>query len=147
MDRDRLVIAFGLVLTACSHRSPSPAADSAAVARHVSDSVLAGHTQAAPALLDSARNTMAQILKHPETARFDSLVVVQPAMQSGSWPAPAVCGRIGGTPGIDGASGMTPFIYRNPVTVFVLTQSNTAAFARLRTDLCDGPGTKRLAGE
>lgn len=129
---------------ACGRKAAPPAADSAAVAGHFDDSVLAAHQREAPALLDSARQTMVELLRNPATAVFDSLAVVQPVLKNGSWPAPAVCGRLGGNPGVKGTSGMTPFIYLNRVTVFVLDQSNGEAFAKLRADDCDGPGTRVL---
>ncbi len=88
---------------------------------------------------------MVELLKNPAIAVFDSLTVVQPAPTNGNWPAPAVCGRLGGKPGVTGTSGMTPFIYLNRVTVFVLDRSNGAAFAKLHTEYCDGPGTGVLS--
>ncbi len=144
MQGGRLVMLFGLLSGACSRGAAPPAADSAAVARHLADSVLSAHQEAAPALLDTARETMVQLLEHPATAMFDSLRVVQPAMKDGVWPAPAVCGRLGGKPGVKGATGMTPFIYLNRVTVFVLDPSNGEAFGKLWADDCGGPGTRVL---
>ncbi|MGH7582965.1 MAG: hypothetical protein ACREL5_07065 [Gemmatimonadales bacterium] len=146
MDRYRVIVSLGLASAACGGRGRPPAsADTAAMAKQVADSVLAAHTQMAPALLDTARQTMVQLLKHPGTAVFDSLVVTQPAMKDGTWPAPAVCGRLGGKPGVKGARGMTPFIYLNRLTVFVLDRSNVAAFSKLGGELCDGPGVRVLS--
>ena len=146
MYRSRLTIALGLVSVACGRGAGNtpPSVDTAAVARHVADSVLAAHTRAAPALLDTARQTMVQLLAHPATAVFDSLIVTQPAMRDGASPAPAVCGRIGGKPGVKGVRGMRRFIYLNRLTVFVLDQSNGEAFSKLRGELCDGPGVRVL---
>jgi len=143
MSRPRMIV-ISLTLAAGCGGKATPPADSTAIARRVADSVLAAHTQGASALLDTARQTMAQILKRPETAKFDSLVVTQPAMKDGAWPEPAVCGRIGGKPGVSGSARMTPFIYLNRLTVFVLDQTNAEAFGQKRAEYCDGAGVKVL---
>lgn len=143
MRRHGLVIALGLLGAACGEKAPPPP-DPAVVAQQRADSVLAAHTQGAAALLDEAKGVMKQVLKDSATATFDSLVVVQPPMANGTWPAPAVCGRIGGKPGVKGTTGMTPFIYMNRMTVFVLESSNATEFAGLRAKMCDGAGTKVL---
>lgn len=112
--------------------------------RHLDDSIIALRTQQASAFADTARKTLAVLLKHPESAVFDSLIVVQPPKQDGSWPTPYVCGRIGGKPGIGGRSKLTPFIYQNRVNVFVLDPSNGPSFAALRAKGCDNPGARML---
>lgn len=84
------------------------------------------------------------LLKHPASASFDSVIVVQPSKEDGNWPTPVVCGRIGGKPGIGGTNTMTPFIYRDRLTVFVLDQSNGAAFGALRAKYCDDPAARVL---
>src|SRR5471032_972424 len=99
MRRRIAIIVPLLLLAACRHPSAPPAADSTAVAVRRDDSIIALRTRQAPAFADTARSTMAVLLKHPESATFDSLVVVQPPKQDGSWPEPWVCGRIGGKPG------------------------------------------------
>jgi hypothetical protein len=140
------MFAIGFLIAGCGRTSSPPPAtvDSTAVARRGADSVLAAHKAGAPALANDAKGTMAQLLKNPATATFDSLVVVQPAESDNTWPAPVVCGRIGGKPGIKGAATMTPFIYQNRINVFVLDRTNGEAFAGLRGRLCDGPGNAPL---
>ena len=133
-----------LFLGACGHASAPSAADSTAAAAHVDDSIITLRTQLAAALADTARSTLAVLLKHPESAVFDSLVVVQPPKAVGSWPAPVVCGRIGGKPGIGGRSTLTPFVYQNRINVFVLDQNNGSAFAALRAKGCDNPAARVL---
>ncbi|HEY4100414.1 MAG TPA: hypothetical protein VGM20_06020 [Gemmatimonadales bacterium] len=142
----RHAFAIGLLVAACGRGSSPPPStvDSAAVAHRAADSLLAAHKAGAQALATDAKATVAQLLKNPATATFDSLIVVQPAETGNSWPAPVVCGRIGGKPGIKGASTMTPFIYQNRINVFVLDPTNGEAFAALRAKLCDAPGTAPL---
>ena len=144
MRRRIAVVVAAALLTACGRTSAPSPADSTAVAQRLDDSVLALRTQQAPALADTARRTLAVLLKHPESAVFDSLVVVQPPKQDASWPAPWVCGRIGGKPGIGGRTTPTPFIYQNRVNVFVLDQGNGPAFAALRAKGCDNPAARVL---
>ena len=84
------------------------------------------------------------LLKHPESALFDSLVVVQPPKEDGRWPTPWVCGRVGGKPGIGGRSAMTPFIYQNRINVFVFDPANPSAFLVLRAKACDNPAGRVL---
>ena len=143
MRSGNLIFAVTLLLSACGHASPPPV-DPAVAAQRRTDSVLAAHKDAAPALADEARRTMVQLLKNPASAIFDSLTVVQPALSDGTWPSPVVCARIGGKPGVKGATGMTPFIYRNPMTVFVLDHDNAKPFADLRAKYCGGPGSQIL---
>ncbi|MES2304305.1 MAG: hypothetical protein V4558_02320 [Gemmatimonadota bacterium] len=139
-----LVIACGFLVAACGG-SPAPApVDSAALAKQRLDSTLAERTSAAPALLAEARGVMAQLLSKPATALFDSLRVSQPAVRDGAWPPPAVCGRLGGKPGVSGSKGMTPFIYMNRMTVFVLDGKNQAQFSALYDKSCGGPGARVL---
>ena len=139
------MIAVPLLAVACGGRSAPPAVDSTAAAKRVDDSILALRAQQAPAFADTARRTMAVLLKHPESAVFDSLVVVQPPRAvDGSWPAPWVCGRIGGKPGLGGKNTPTPFIYQSRLNVFVLDQSNGEAFAALRAKGCGNPAARVL---
>lgn len=139
-----LLPAAAFVFAACGGTRTPPAPDSAAVARQVADSTMAAHTGSAAGLEQEARAVMPEALTNPKTATFDSMTVTQPASTNGAWPAPVVCGRIGGRPGIKGAKGMTPFIYENRATVFVLDRSNGVAFAQLRAKLCDGSGVRIL---
>lgn len=133
-----------LLLVACSRPGAPPAADSTAVVAHQDDSIIALRTQQAPAIADTARSTLAVLLKHPESAVFDSMVVVQPPKEGDNWPAPVACGRIGGKPGIGGRSTLTPFVYQNRINVFVLDQSNGPAFAALRAKECGNTGARVL---
>lgn len=142
--RMTLTTLAGLLLAACGRANAPPAVDSTALARRADDSTIASRTAAAPALADSARTTLKVLLKHPESATFDSVVVVQPPKDGGKWPTPWVCGRIGGKPGIGGRSAMTPFVYQNRINVFVLDQQNGAAFAALQARGCDNPASRVL---
>ena len=144
MRHPALVFGVSLLIAACGGRRSASAADGAVAAKQADDSLVALHTQQAPALADTARSTLASLLKHPESAVFDSIVVVQPPKVGGSWPAPWVCGRIGGKPGIGGRSTPTPFIYQNSINVFLLDQKNGAAFAALRAKWCDNPEARVL---
>jgi len=144
MRRWEVVVVSSILVAACSRKNAPSAGDSTAVLRHIDDSVIALRTQQAPALGDTARSTLAVLLQHPETAVFDSVVVVQPPKESGSWPTPWVCGRIGGKPGIGGRNTMTPFIYQSRINVFVLDQRNGANFAALRAKVCDNPAARVL---
>lgn len=142
--RTNLVILCAFLVGACGG-APAPApVDSAALAKQHLDSVFAERTRTAPALLEEARGVMAQILPKPATAVFDSLRVVQPEVREGAWPPPAVCGRLGGKPGVNGSSGMTPFIYLNRMTVFVLDAKNQAQFNELYGKSCGGAGGRTL---
>lgn len=143
--RHRIAVIVSLLIPAACSRTAAPsAADSTAAAMRLDDSLIALRTKQAPAFADTARSTMAVLLKHPESATFDSLIVVQPPKQDGSWPEPWVCGRIGGKPGIGGRNTRTPFIYQNRINVFVLDQANGAAFAALRTKVCENPDARML---
>jgi len=144
MRRRVAVVAMLLLFAACSHPSAPSPADSTAAAMRLDDSIIALRTKQAPAFADTARRTVAVLLKHPESATFDSLVVVQPPKQDGRWPEPWLCGRIGGKPGIGGRNTRTPFIFQNRINVFVLDVSNGAAFAALRAKVCDNPGARVL---
>ena len=139
MRRCVVVVAASLVLAGCGTKEAPPAVDTLARMKAMDDSVIALHTQQASALADSVRATMATLLKNPATAKFDSLIVVQPPKRDGIWSTPWVCGRIGGSPGIGGSNAMTPFIYQNRVNVFVLDASNREAFGALRAKGCDNP--------
>lgn len=144
MRRWDVAVITSLLFAACGRTSAPSAADSTAAAKHLDDSIIAIRTQQAPAFADTARSTLAVLLKHPESAVFDSLTVVQPPKVDGSWPAPWVCGRIGGKPGIGGRSTLTPFIYQNRINVFALDQGNGPAFAALRAKGCDNPAARLL---
>lgn len=138
-----LIVPF-LVAGCGGSKAPLPPVDAAATTKQADDSILAQRTQQAPALADTARQTLAMLLKHPESAMFDSLVVVQPPKDGSTWPSPWVCGRVGGKPGIGGQTTMTPFVYQNRINVFVLDRSNGAAFSALRAKSCDNPGARVL---
>ena len=142
--RRRMAAILPMLLAACSRPGAPSAADSTAAAAHRDDSIIARRTQEAPAFADTARSTLAVLLKDPKSAVFDSLVVVQPPKEGDDWPAPVVCGRIGGKPGIGGRSTPTPFVYENRITVFVLDQNNGPAFAALRAKECDNTGARVL---
>jgi hypothetical protein len=144
MRRWDVVVITWLLLAACSRSNTPSLADSTAAAQRVDDSIITLRTQQAPALADAARSTLGALLKHPESAVFDSLVVVQPPKEGGSWPTPWVCGRVGGKPGIGGRSTLTRFIYQNRINVFVLDQGNRPAFAALRAKGCDNPAARAL---
>lgn len=143
--RHRVLVLSCAFLAAACGGSPAPApVDSAALAQQRLDSTLAERTRAAPALLEEARGVTAQILSKPATVVFDSLRVAQPAVREGAWPPPAVCGRLGGKPGVNGSTGMTPFIYLNRMTVFVLDGKNQEQFTELYDRSCRGPGVRVL---
>ncbi|HEY3932989.1 MAG TPA: hypothetical protein VGL65_00055 [Gemmatimonadales bacterium] len=144
MPRRIAAIVTLLLLAACGRTRAPSAADSTAAAKRVDDSVLAIRTRQAPAFADTARRTLAILLKHPESAVFDSVVVVQPPQQGGVWPTPWVCGRIGGNPGIGGRNTLTPFIYQNRINVFVLDKTNGTAFTALLAKGCDNPDARVL---
>jgi hypothetical protein len=147
MHRHMVAIVTALLCAACSRtHAPSPA-DSAAIAKRFDDSIIARRTSDAPLFADSARHVMVTLLKHPATAVFDSLVVVQPAKVDGVWPAPVVCARLSGRPGINGGHTPVPFIYQNRLDVFVLQQDNGSAFAALRARTCGNPSARVLLGD
>ncbi|MES2125218.1 MAG: hypothetical protein V4503_11085 [Gemmatimonadota bacterium] len=146
MRSSALVISCALFAAACGGAPVPPPADSAALAQQRLDSTLAERTRDAPALLDEARSVMVQLLSKPATAVFDSLRVEQPPAHDSVWPPTAVCGRMGGKPGINGSRGMTPFIYMNRMTVFVLDGKNQAQFTELYQKNCGGEGRKLLDG-
>lgn len=94
----------------------------------------------APAFRDSALVRFATLLDDPTTATFDSVVVVQPPPENGRLPARAVCGRIGGRPGIGGSRTPVRFIYIGAFTVFVEEAANRAKFAELWAKSCAPAG-------
>jgi hypothetical protein len=144
--RCTVTLAIALTMVACGKPAAAPAAaDAAAATRRLDDSVISIRTQQAAAIADTARRTVAVLLKHPESATFDSLVVMQPPKDGDHWPTPVVCGRIGGKPGIGGSAAMTPFIYQSRINVFLLDHSNAAAFSALRARSCDNPGARVLS--
>jgi hypothetical protein len=142
----RVLIVLCLSLSvACGGGKPAASpADSIAAMQRADDSVLAMHKQLASALADSARTALASLLKRPESAVFDSVVVVQQPKDDGRWPAPVVCGRINGKPGIGGQSAPAPFIYQSRINVFVLDPKNGDAFRALRMKSCDNPAATIL---
>ena len=143
--RSRLAaIVTPLLVVACSHTSTPSAADSTAAGTHLDDSIIALRTQQAPALADTARSTLAVLLQHPESAIFDSLIVMQPPKAEGSWPAPVVCGRIGGKPGIGGRSTLTSFVYQSRINVFVLDPEQRVGIRRAPCEGCDNPAAHVL---
>lgn len=138
------VVVTTLAGSACGRPSPPAVPDTAIVAVHTDDSILARRTQRASVLIDTARATMAVLLKHPESVVLDSLTVVQPPKDGGQWPAPYVCGRIGGKPGIGGRKAMTPFVYQSRINVFLQDQTNGPAFAALHAKMCENPAAHVL---
>jgi hypothetical protein len=141
--RRMAVVAISLA-AACARPGAPAAADSAATAAHLDDSILSLRTQHAAEFIDTARATMSVLLKHPESMVLDSLTVVQLPKDGGEWPTPYVCGRIGGRPGIGGRTTMTPFVYQSRVNVFLQDQANGTAFAALRARTCDNPAAHVL---
>jgi len=142
--RRAAVVVSSLAGAACARPVARVAADSAATAVRVDDSMLALRTQHAGDFIDTARATMSVLLKHPETVVLDSLTVVQPPKDGGAWPTPYVCGRIGGKPGIGGRTTMTPFVYQSRINVFLQDQANGTAFAALHARTCDNPAAHVL---
>ena len=113
----------------------------APVARTVPDLAVA------VALRDTAQATLARLLDQPASARFDSVVVIQPPAEEGRLPAPAVCGRIDGSPGINGRTTPTRFIYQSRWTVFVEEENNRDRFTDLWSRMCsEAGGTVVLEG-
>ncbi len=138
------LIAFVLLaaMAACSSSKLGNRPDSATVARILADSLAKAEEQHAGELSDSARATIASLLKDPKSATFDSLMVVQPPAANGRLPAMVVCGRISGKPGIGGRSAPAPFIYQSRLTVFVEDASNHKEFDELWTRMCANPRAK-----
>ncbi len=135
-----------LMIAACSDAAPDHGADSAAVAAANADSIARSAATNAATLRDSAQATLATLLDDPASAVFDSVVVIQPPPVDGRSPAPAVCGRIGGKPGIGGRSTPTRFVYQGRWTVFVEEAGNQAEFAAVWAKMCDGAGGTVLLG-
>ena len=143
------VALMALVLSAagaaCSSPKSNNGPDSATVARNLADSLAKTQQQQAVELGDSARATLASLLKNPTTAAFDSVMVVQPPAVNGRLPGMAVCGRISGKPGIGGRSAPSAFIFQNRMTVFVEDPTNHQAFGALWARLCAAPAAKVIA--
>ncbi len=136
-----------LMTTACSNAARDNGADSAAIAPANADSIARSAATDAARLRDSAQATLATLLDNSVSATFDSVVVIQPAPDGGRSPAPAVCGRIGGKPGIGGRSTPTRFVYQGRWTVFVEEAGNQAEFAAVWAKMCDrAAGTVILEG-
>lgn len=131
-----LLIAGSLLIAACASPAPKDAVDSAAVTS--TDVSVAAPVIDSTALRDSAEATLAPLLDKPASAIFDSVVVLQPPYEDGRWPAPVVCGRIGGKPGIGGRKTSTRFIYQNRFTVFVEEPANERQFTALWARTCAG---------
>lgn len=128
------LIAGSLLVIGCASPAPKDTVDSAAVA--VTEVSLAPPMIDSTALRDSAEATLAPLLDKPASATFDSVVVLQPPYEDGRWPAPVVCGRIGGKPGIGGRTASTRFIYQNRFTVFVEEPANQRQFNALWVKTC-----------
>jgi hypothetical protein len=125
-----------IMLVACGgEAAPDPAAEAAAAAARA-DSIAAAAMASAPAFRDSAQARLATLLDDPATATFDSVIVVQPPEVEGRLPARAVCGRIGGRPGVGGSRTSVRFIYQGAFTVFVEDDANRAKFAELWASTC-----------
>lgn len=135
--RSLMLMIIMLMIAACSGYSSDRNADSAAVAAANADSIARPAAIDAATLRDSAQVTLATLLDDPASATFDSVVVIQPAPVDGRSPAPAVCGRIGGKPGIGGRSTPTRFVYLGRWTVFVEEAGNQAEFAAVWAKMCD----------
>lgn len=139
-----------VLLAACGEKQPpmDSVVDSAAIAAAYADSLSAAAVASAPAFRDSATTTLAKLLDDPTTATFDSVTVVQPPAVDGRLPARAVCGRIGGRPGIEGRAEPTRFIYHGPWTVFVDDAASAEKFAELWAESCTPTGAMvQLSGE
>ncbi len=137
----RLTTAFALVLTvACSGRPADDTPDSAAIAARA-DSLAAAERADAERMRSDARTTLAELLKDPATASFDSLVVVRPPPIDGRTAPMAACGRISGKPGLGGGNTATRFVYQSRFTVFVEEASNREEFAALWGRVCTAPGS------
>lgn len=136
-----LALVGAVWLAACSSPERGARSDSAAAAAR-SDSVQQAAKRHAVELRDGATETLAQLLRNPTTAVFDSLRVVQPPEQDGRLPAMAVCGRIAGRPGIGGSARPTAFIYQARQTVFVDDAAGHASFLALWNRTCANPGSR-----
>ncbi len=128
-----------LMTTACSDAARDNGADSAAIAPVNVDAIARSAATNAATLRDSAQATLATLLVNPASATFDSVVVIQPPSVDGRAPVLAVCGRIGGKPGIGGRSTPTRFVYQGRWTVFVEEAGNQAEFAAVWAKLCEAP--------
>ncbi len=136
------------VLAACAPKEQAPAADSLAVARERADSIRLARVAEAPALRDTAKATLATLLKDPASATWDSVVVIQPPPAAdGRLPALVVCGRMGGRPGIGSKPGMTRFVYQGKFTVYVEEAKNQEQFAELWGRTCGVEGGEVVAGD
>jgi hypothetical protein len=129
-----------LLLLACAAPEADPAADSAAMATARDDSIVAAAVAEAPTVRDTAKATLATLLDDASSATFDSVVVIQPPVIGDRVPGLAVCGRIGGRPGIGGSSVPVRFVYQGRFTVFVEEAENREQFADLWARLCAAPG-------
>lgn len=125
---------------ACSNRAADKVADPAAAVTARADSVLLAVRADAEKMRNDARTTLAELLRDPATASFDSLMVVQPPAEEGRVPPMAACGRIGGRPGIAGSNVPTRFVYQSRFTVFVEEEKNREEFAALWERTCSAPG-------
>jgi len=139
MQRFVLVSWMALAVACGGEDTPDPAAEAAAAAARA-DSIAAAAVASAPAFRDSAQARLATLLDDPATATFDSVIVVQPPAVDGRLPARAVCGRIGGRPGVGGSRTPVRFIYQGAFTVFVEDESNREKFAELWAGTCAVPG-------
>jgi hypothetical protein len=93
-------------------------------------------TASAIALRDSATATLATLLDTPATATFDSVVVMQPPRDGARTPPMAVCGRIGGAPGIKGSASPARFVYQSKWALYVEDAENREQFAQVWANLC-----------
>ncbi len=144
----RLLIGSVLVgvVVGCEAPAPKPAADSTTVAAPDPDSLARALATQAAELRDTAEATLATLLDNPATATWDSVVVVQPPRQDGRLPAMAVCGRIGGRPGVKGTRTPVRFIYLTKFTVFVEEAKNRGQFADVWNKNCAVPPGEVVAG-
>ncbi|MDZ4257696.1 MAG: hypothetical protein U0974_03005 [Gemmatimonadales bacterium] len=144
----RVALAALVSMAACGGgaEGPDPAAEAAAAAARA-DSIAAAAVASAPAFRDSAQARLATLLDDPATATFDSVIVVQPPEVEGRLPARAVCGRMGGRPGVGGSRTPVRFIYISAFTVFVEEDANRAKFADLWAKSCGAVGGVVQIGE
>ena len=121
-----------VVLTACAPKEEGPAVDTLGVARERADSLRLAQVAEATTLRDTAKATLATLLKDPSSATWDSVVVVQPPERDGRRPGLAVCGRMGG------GRPSARFVYLSKFTVFVEDAKNREQFRELWSKNCEG---------
>ena len=139
--RPAAVTMLAFMLAGCGEASDSPARPDTAPA-----AVAAPDTASAVALRDSATATLSTLLDNPATATFDSVIVVQPPREGERVPAMAVCGRIGGKPGIKGSTGPVRFVFQSKWALYVEEPDNREQFAQVWANLCAVAGGTVVVG-